>query len=185
MGIKEAILKYREECKINTLYRNLCNEIYDEHIKKWHSIIKRVIDINNADMVGLVRRDRFDKIHKFSNRKNEAVYACALMYITVEADEKIDFYDNEWREYTENYEANKVIFEAAGRLAAYNKAHDICFIEFAIESFFGYGVTVNAIVGEKDIKEYFMRKGARNQWELKLLTKLRENEDLPQKGSEH
>lgn len=107
------------------------------------------------------------------------------MYVNVAADEDVKFYDNEWREYTENYTANKVIFEAAGRLTNYNKRHGIDFIEFAIESFFGYGVTVNAIISENDIKKYFINKGARNQWEQNLLKKLSEKEDQRVKDSEH
>ena len=161
MGIRTAIQEYREMCKINNLYKYFCNEIYNDHIKNWHNIIKKVIDINEArDTIGLVRKDIFDRVHKFFNRRGENAYVCALMYINIAADEDIKFYDNEWKEYTENYTANKVIFEAVGMLSIYNKDHDIGFIEFAIESFFGYGVTVNAVISEEDIKKYFKNKGA-------------------------
>lgn len=182
MGIRTAIQEYKETIRRNKLYKSFCNEIYNDHIKNWNNIIKRVIDINNArSLIGLVRRDRFEKVYKFFNRRGDNIYVCALMYINTAADEDIQFYDNEWREYTENYTANKVIFEVAGRLASYNEKNEIGFIEFAIESFFGYGVTVNAIISEEDIKKYFKSKGARNQWELKLLTKLSEKEDQSQK----
>lgn len=186
MGIRQTIIEYREGVKINRLYTKLCNEIYNEHLKHWNRIIKKVIDINNAkDTIGLIYRDRFSRVHKFFNRRGENIYIVALMYVNVAADEDVKFYDNEWREYTENYTANKVIFEAAGRLTNYNKRHGIDFIEFAIESFFGYGVTVNAIISENDIKKYFINKGARNQWEQNLLKKLSEKEDQRVKDSEH
>ena len=65
MGIRTAIQEYKETIRRNKLYKSFCNEIYNDHIKNWNNIIKRVIDINNArSLIGLVRRDRFEKVYK-------------------------------------------------------------------------------------------------------------------------